>query len=180
MDTQRRRGGRIDRGAGVRGSITQGTEDSDYTFLVQFPNGTVVATYRNHDKDSSGVCTYCRTTAPVSHDGGAAWACLSGVVERAANAFSSLWEPSLESQKVAHLKVCCDANAKGTGPQVASLTISKNPPTITHWRILRMIRISTCARVLIGGATRARSVGLQMAQLADVTACLAPPSHPQL
>ena len=73
------------------GSIASGTGDLDNTFLLQLPNGNVVAAFRNHDL-VNGKATYYRITACVSTDGGKTWKFLSQVAERAATATNNgLW-----------------------------------------------------------------------------------------
>lgn len=42
------------------GTIAQGTGDLDNPFLLQLPNGHIVATFRNHDLNSAGAYTYYR------------------------------------------------------------------------------------------------------------------------
>lgn len=73
------------------GTVSSGTGDLDNPDLIQLPNGNIVCTFRNHDKDSSGAYTYYRITACVSTDGGKTWAFLSQVQERAASGTNGLW-----------------------------------------------------------------------------------------
>ncbi|KAF8316545.1 hypothetical protein DL93DRAFT_2056274 [Clavulina sp. PMI_390] len=75
------------------GTIAEGTGDLDNTFLIELANGDVVATFRNHDLNSSGDYTYYRITACISTDGGETWTYLSQVDERAASGVNGLWEP---------------------------------------------------------------------------------------
>jgi hypothetical protein len=73
------------------GTVASGTGDIDNPDLVQLPNGDIVCTFRNHDKNSSGAYTWYRITATVSTDGGKTWTYLSQVQERAASGVNGLW-----------------------------------------------------------------------------------------
>ena len=59
------------------GSVTTGVGDIDNAFLLQLPNGRVLAAFRNHSKDSSGAYTYFRITVCSSDDNGKSWKYLS-------------------------------------------------------------------------------------------------------
>ncbi|KAJ7153116.1 glycoside hydrolase family 93 protein, partial [Mycena crocata] len=77
------------------GVVSTGVGDLDNLYLVQLPNADIVATFRNHDKDSAGEYTHFRITASISHDNGKTWAFLSQVDERTRNGINGLWEPAM-------------------------------------------------------------------------------------
>ncbi|KXN84070.1 hypothetical protein AN958_00485 [Leucoagaricus sp. SymC.cos] len=74
------------------GTVTQATNDLDNGHLVQLPNGDIICTFRNNDKNGS-TYTFYRITACISHDNGRTWSFLSQVDQRAANGVNGLWEP---------------------------------------------------------------------------------------
>ena len=81
----------------TRGVITAGNSDQhdiDNVNVVQLPNGTILAAFRNHDKPG-GNYSYYRITVCQSTDGGWTWTYLSQVDERARGNNNGLWEPFL-------------------------------------------------------------------------------------
>ena len=65
--------------------------DLDNAFLLQLPNGHIIAAFRNHD-EAGGKPTFYRITVCVSTDGGQSWSFLSQVNQRAATATNNgLW-----------------------------------------------------------------------------------------
>ncbi|KAF7534266.1 hypothetical protein G7054_g6366 [Neopestalotiopsis clavispora] len=82
------------------GSVTSRTDnaDLDNIFLLEVGSTsppTVLAAYRNHDKDSSGVYTYFRITVSKSTDGGKSWAFAGQATEFSASSSGGwgVWEP---------------------------------------------------------------------------------------
>ncbi|KAF5350117.1 hypothetical protein D9756_009219 [Leucocoprinus leucothites] len=75
------------------GTVATATNDLDNGNLVQLPNGDIVCTFRNNDRNANGVYTFYRITACVSHDNGRTWSFLSQVDQRTANGVNGLWEP---------------------------------------------------------------------------------------
>ena len=62
------------------GTITRGstaTQDIDNGFLLQLPGGKILATFRNHDRTTSGDYKTFRITVCVSDDSGKTWKFLS-------------------------------------------------------------------------------------------------------
>lgn len=72
------------------GQVASATNDLDNIHLVQLPNGKIVATFRNNDKNGS-TYTFYRITACVSSDNGKTWAFLSQVDQRTASGVNGLW-----------------------------------------------------------------------------------------
>ena len=58
---------------GTIASRPSATSDIDNPYPLQLPNGTILAAYRNHDKDASGKYTYFRIDLSSSQDGGKTW-----------------------------------------------------------------------------------------------------------
>lgn len=77
------------------GIVTSGNGDIDNPDLIQLPNGNIICTFRNHDKDSSGAYSYYRITATVSTDGGKSWNYISQVDERGPSGINGLWVSSM-------------------------------------------------------------------------------------
>ncbi|ETS75970.1 hypothetical protein PFICI_12914 [Pestalotiopsis fici W106-1] len=82
------------------GSVASRTDnaDLDNIFLLEVGSTsppTVLAAYRNHDKDSSGVYTYFRITVSKSTDGGKTWAFAGQATEFTAASTGGwgVWEP---------------------------------------------------------------------------------------
>ena len=72
-------------------TIATSPGDLDNGFLLQLPNGNVVAAFRNHDLSGS-TYTYYRLTACLSTDGGKTWSFLSQINQRAATSTDNgLW-----------------------------------------------------------------------------------------
>ncbi|KAJ7027881.1 neuraminidase [Mycena alexandri] len=89
------------------GTVSTGTGDLDNLFVKQLANGDVLATFRNHDKNSAGDYTIYRITACISHDNGKTWAFLSQVDTRTATTgnINGLWEPFLRIAKSGAIQV---------------------------------------------------------------------------
>ncbi|KAJ7055692.1 glycoside hydrolase family 93 protein [Mycena amicta] len=88
------------------GTVSTGTGDLDNLFLKQLANGDVLATFRNHDKNSAGAYTFYRITACISHDNGKTWAFLSQVDQRTPTAANNgLWEPFVRIAKSGAIQV---------------------------------------------------------------------------
>ncbi|KAJ7777333.1 glycoside hydrolase family 93 protein [Mycena metata] len=88
------------------GTVSTGTGDLDNLFLKQLANGDILATFRNHDKNSAGNYTIYRITASISHDNGKTWAFLSQVETRTATAIKNgLWEPFIRIAKSGAIQV---------------------------------------------------------------------------
>lgn len=61
------------------GTVASGTGDLDNIHLIQLPNGNIVATFRNHDKNSSGAYTFYRYGSKYLTDRWAGSSLLSAV-----------------------------------------------------------------------------------------------------
>ncbi|KAM5537171.1 hypothetical protein V8D89_009104 [Ganoderma adspersum] len=111
------------------GSIASGTGDLDNTFLLQLPNGHVVAAFRNHDL-TNGEATFYRITACVSTDGGKTWTFLSQVAERAAAATKNgLWEPFMRLSSSGALQVYYASENSGTDQDILMQTSADSGAT---------------------------------------------------
>ncbi|KAF8313893.1 glycoside hydrolase family 93 protein [Clavulina sp. PMI_390] len=126
------------------GTIATGTGDLDNAFLVQLNNGHVVATFRNHDKNSSGAYTYYRITACISTDGGATWAFLSQVDQRTASGVNGLWEPFARISSAGALQVYYAAENSSSDQDILMRTSTDNGAT---W---------SAATTVAGGSTTGR------------------------
>ncbi|PIL35382.1 hypothetical protein GSI_02108 [Ganoderma sinense ZZ0214-1] len=112
------------------GAIASGTGDLDNTFLLQLPNGHVVAAFRNHDLGADGSPTYYRITACVSADGGKTWAFLSQVAERAATATNNgLWEPFMRLSSSGAIQVYYASENSGADQDILMKTSTDNGAT---------------------------------------------------
>ncbi|KAJ7173618.1 glycoside hydrolase family 93 protein [Mycena filopes] len=87
------------------GTVSTGTGDLDNLFLKQLANGDILATFRNHDKNSAGAYTIYRITASISHDNGKTWTFLSQVDTRTASGVNGLWEPFVRIAKSGAIQV---------------------------------------------------------------------------
>jgi hypothetical protein len=76
---------------GAWGTVASQTNDCDNPNIIELPDGSLIATFRNHDLNSSGVYTFYRITACKSTDGGRTWAFISQVNQRAAEGVNGLW-----------------------------------------------------------------------------------------
>lgn len=76
------------------GTVASGTNDVDNIHIVQLPDGKIVATFRNNDKNGN-TYTFYRITASVSSDNGRSWSFLSQVDQRGANGVNGLWVSSV-------------------------------------------------------------------------------------
>jgi hypothetical protein len=76
---------------GAWGTIASQNNDCDNPNIIQLRDGSLVATFRNHDLDSSGAHTFYRITASKSTDMGRSWTFLSQVNQRAAAGVNGLW-----------------------------------------------------------------------------------------
>lgn len=80
------------------GVVDKGPTDSkdlDNAFPLVLPNGDILFSFRNHDKNGNGDFTMYRITVCKSTDGGKSWKFLSQLDERPANGLNGLWEPFL-------------------------------------------------------------------------------------
>ncbi|KAJ7708747.1 glycoside hydrolase family 93 protein, partial [Mycena rosella] len=97
-------GGRTFTPSGIVATGTSNINDLDNLHLVQLPNGSILATFRNHDKTAPKVYTFYRMriylgtlhiTASISHDNGKTWAFInfiSQVDQRTLSGMNGLWE----------------------------------------------------------------------------------------
>ncbi|KXN91787.1 hypothetical protein AN958_12062 [Leucoagaricus sp. SymC.cos] len=86
------------------GTVVQAANDLDNGHLVQLPNGDIVCTFRNNDKNGSTYTFYC-IMACISHDNGQTWFFLSQVDQQAINGMNGLWEPFGHISKSSALQV---------------------------------------------------------------------------
>ena len=85
---------------GVVDSALATARQIDNAFPLALPDGRILYSFRNHDKNKDGAITFYRITVCVSEDGGKTWSFLSQVDERAvASNKNGLWEPFLRVAK---------------------------------------------------------------------------------
>ncbi|EJF66027.1 neuraminidase [Dichomitus squalens LYAD-421 SS1] len=114
---------------GAWGTIATSPGDLDNGFLLQLPNGNVVAAFRNHDMSGSAY-TYYRLTACVSTDGGRTWTFLSQIDQRAATATNNgLWEPFLRLSSSSALQVYYASENSGNDQDILVQTSTDNGAT---------------------------------------------------
>ncbi|POR36833.1 Uncharacterized protein TPAR_02958 [Tolypocladium paradoxum] len=76
-------------------SVLAKTHSISNPFIVQHPDGRLLATSRNHDRISTDDYTYFRISLFGSDDGGATWSNLGNIDERRRDGVNGLWEPFL-------------------------------------------------------------------------------------
>ncbi|KND86905.1 hypothetical protein TOPH_08448 [Tolypocladium ophioglossoides CBS 100239] len=76
-------------------SVVTETHSIGNPFILQLPNGRLLATSRNHDRKSAHDYTYFRIALFGSDDGGANWSSLGNIAERRRDGINGLWEPFL-------------------------------------------------------------------------------------
>ncbi|KAL1745333.1 glycoside hydrolase family 93 protein [Schizophyllum fasciatum] len=91
----------------AHGSISESPGDTDNAFLIERPDGAILAAFRNHDLDGNRNPTYYRLTLCISKDGGANWEFLTHITERAATPDhkNGVWEPFMRYAKDGTLQV---------------------------------------------------------------------------
>jgi len=125
--------------------VATGTGDLDNLFLMQLPNGDVLATFRNHDRTSAGVYTFYRITSCISHDNGQTWSFLSQVDQRTPTATNNgLWEPFIRISKSGVIQVYYAAENSATDQDILMRTSTDNGVT---W---------SAATTVAGGTTTGR------------------------
>ncbi|KAF7288973.1 Sialidase domain-containing protein [Mycena indigotica] len=127
------------------GTVATGTGDLDNMHLKQLPNGDVLATFRNHDKNAAGAYTFYRITACISHDNGKTWAFLSQVDQRTpTTANNGLWEPFIRVSKSGAIQVYYAAENSASDQDILMRSSTNNGAT---W---------SAATTVAGGGTTGR------------------------
>ena len=87
----------------------------DNVYPLALPNGDILYSFRNHDKDGSGGYRTYRITVCKSTDGGKNWSFTSQVDERqAASDVNGLWEPFLRLDRDGNVQAYYSAENRGT------------------------------------------------------------------
>ncbi|KAL0570430.1 hypothetical protein V5O48_011523 [Marasmius crinis-equi] len=129
------------------------THDLDNPFVLQLPNGNIVAAFRNHDRASSGARpTIFRITVCLSRDNGVTWSFLSTPATDT-NSVNGLWEPFMRNANDGTLQLYYSRENSGSDQDTLMRTSSDGGATWTSATTISGSELSNARDGMVGIAT---------------------------